>query len=81
MPRRLPALVREPSLLAGSFRLSESLVRPRPSRWTPNKPKTKAAFSVRKKRLLSAPYTIRTCGLRFRRPTLYPAELRVRGRS
>src|SRR5207249_4633231 len=29
----------------------------------------------------SAPDRIRTCDLRFRRPTLYPAELRALGRS
>src|SRR6185436_18101593 len=27
---------------------------------------------------VGAPYRIRTCGLRLRRPTLYPAELRAR---
>ena len=30
---------------------------------------------------LSAPDRIRTCDLRFRRPTLYPAELRARVRG
>jgi len=25
--------------------------------------------------VIGAPYRIRTCGLRLRRPTLYPAEL------
>ena len=29
----------------------------------------------------SAPDRIRTCDLRFRRPTLYPTELRARGRT
>src|SRR5687767_6690572 len=32
-------------------------------------------------RVLSAPERIRTSDLRFRRPTLYPAELRAQGRA
>jgi hypothetical protein len=37
-------------------------------------------FSKQSKRI-GAPDRVRTCGLRLRRPSLYPAELRARGRD
>jgi hypothetical protein len=42
---------------------------------------TNTLCSVRGSRWCGAPYRIRTCGLRLRRPTLYPAELRALWRS
>src|ERR1700730_2389535 len=71
-----------------SLLLCQLSYRPRPNEWnrawqndtTAELQKSHPANSAIAAIIFGAPGRIRTCGLRLRRPSLYPAELRARDR-